>query len=129
MWNKNIATIAFAYFCLFQYETESFFHHRFRKYSFETHNIKMRSSSTHLNYQTDNKAANVITSETDSYLKSIINYGDNRMARKAVNILETMIDDDIDPTERHYTATIQACGRSDQYKLGTSITMLIKAYM
>ena len=99
---------------IFHSTTEGFLHH-FNKYS-RFHNIN--NVKTQLKYQNNN---NVITSETDSFLKSIISYGENRMARKAIKILEKMVDDELEPSEMHYTATIRACGISDQYKLAYEI--------
>jgi pentatricopeptide repeat protein len=49
------------------------------------------------------------------------NIGNNRMARRAVGVLQKMPAYRILPEEIHYTAAIWACEKSDQYQLAISV--------
>ena len=44
-------------------------------------------------------------------------YGDNRMAKRAVRILKDMYDNGVDPTVTHYNAALWACEKSDMFTL------------
>ncbi len=67
-------------------------------------------------------AADMIDGESAQFLKSIRDYGDARMARRAIQILNNMQEKgDLQPTELHYTATIQACQNSDQYEAALKV--------
>ena len=55
------------------------------------------------------------------FLKNIEEYGNARMARRAVGILSKMPSYREMPKQEHYTAAIWACENSDQYKLAMSV--------
>lgn len=56
-----------------------------------------------------------------SFLTNIIEYGNNRMARRAVGILSKMPAYKVEPTIDHYNAALWACENSDAYELGQSV--------
>ena len=56
-------------------------------------------------------------SQSTQLLAKIQDYGDNRMARRAMDILRSMTKKhELEPLEPHYTATIWACAKSDMYE-------------
>ena len=55
------------------------------------------------------------------FLKNIEEYGNARMARRAVGILSKMPAYREMPKQEHYTAAIWACENSDQFKLAMSV--------
>jgi pentatricopeptide repeat domain-containing protein 1 len=60
---------------------------------------------------------NVLDTEATQFLTKIQDYGNNRMARRAVEVLNSMTKKhQLQPLEPHYTATIQACANSDMYE-------------
>ena len=61
------------------------------------------------------------------FLKNIEEYGNARMARRAVGILSKMPSYREIPRQEHYTAAIWACENSDQYKLALSVFGEMKA--
>eukprot|EP01038_Epipyxis_sp_PR26KG_P010017 gene10017-13473_t len=62
-----------------------------------------------------------ISIESTGFLNNIIEYGNNRMARRAVGILQKMPSYRIIPQEIHYTEAIWACEKSDQFQLALSV--------
>ena len=62
-----------------------------------------------------------ISSQSCGFLKNIVEYGNNRMARRAVGILQKMPAYKQQPTEVHYNAAIWACEKSSQYELAKSV--------
>mmetsp|Transcript_22714 Transcript_22714/g.38056 ORF Transcript_22714/g.38056 Transcript_22714/m.38056 type:complete len:500 (-) Transcript_22714:74-1573(-) len=68
-----------------------------------------------------------ISVEAYGFLNNIKQYGDNRMARRAVGILQKMPAYNVMPTEIHYTETLWACEKSDQYKLAYSVYQEMQA--
>lgn len=65
--------------------------------------------------------------ESCGFLKNIEEYGNARMARRAVGILSKMPSYREFPKQEHYTAAIWACENSDQYKLAMSVFGEMKA--
>lgn len=61
------------------------------------------------------------------FLKNIEEYGNARMARRAVGILSKMPAYREIPKQEHYTAAIWACEKSDQFKLAMSVFEEMKA--
>ena len=61
------------------------------------------------------------------FLKNIEEYGNARMARRAVGILSKMPAYREIPKQEHYTAAIWACENSDQFKLAMSVFEEMKA--
>lgn len=62
-----------------------------------------------------------VSIESRGFLKNIIEYGNNRMARRAVGVLQKMPAYRVYPTEEHYTQAIWACEKSDQFALAMSV--------
>lgn len=59
--------------------------------------------------------------DNGGFLKNIIEYGKNRMARRAVGILSKMPSYRIMPRIEHYNAALWACMNSDMFELGVSV--------
>ena len=60
---------------------------------------------------------NPMGSESTQFLAKIQDYGNNRMARRAIEVLKSMTKKhQLQPLEPHYTATIQACANCDMYE-------------
>lgn len=57
----------------------------------------------------------------DSFLKNIKEYGNARMARRAVGVLQKMPSFRVTPTVDHYNEAIWACEKSDQYPLAMNV--------
>jgi pentatricopeptide repeat protein len=55
------------------------------------------------------------------FLSNIMEYGKNRMARRAVGILQKMPAYRVFPTTEHYDAALWACANSDQFQLAVSV--------
>lgn len=65
---------------------------------------------------------NLVTSiDTCSFLKNIQEYGNNRMARRAVGVLQKMPAYRVYPQQEHYTEVIIACEKSDMYRLAVGV--------
>lgn len=62
-----------------------------------------------------------ISNESKTFLKNITEYGKNRMARRAVGLLQKMRAYNVTPTVLHYTHALWACENSQQYTLGMSV--------
>ena len=67
-----------------------------------------------------------ISIEPCSFLTNIKAYGDARMARRAVGILEKMKAYRAIPGEEHYTAAIWACEKSDQFDQAMGVLKKMK---
>lgn len=57
----------------------------------------------------------------DAFLKNIKEYGNARMARRAVGVLQKMPAFRVTPTADHYNEVLWACEKSDQYALAISV--------
>lgn len=68
-----------------------------------------------------------ISIESMGFLNNIKEYGNNRMARRAVGILSKMPSYKCLPQEIHYTSAIWACENSDQFNLAVSVYNEMKA--
>ena len=75
----------------------------------------------------DSASLDALDGQSAQFLKSIKDYGDARMARRSIKVLENMREKDLKPTELHYTATIQACEKSDRYQQALEIYGEMKA--
>ena len=70
---------------------------------------------------------NAMCSDSTQILAKIQDYGNNRMARRAVELLRWMTKKhDLQPLEPHYTATIWACANSDMYERARDIYQRMK---
>jgi pentatricopeptide repeat protein len=56
-----------------------------------------------------------------SFLKNIVEYGNNRMARRAIGVIQKMPAYKVYPTEAHYNAGLWACENSLQFQLAFSL--------
>lgn len=65
--------------------------------------------------------------ESCSFLNNIREYGNARMARRAVGILQKMPAYFVAPTIDHFNAAIEACEKSDSYALAVSVYEQMKA--
>lgn len=61
-----------------------------------------------------------------NFLSNILEYGKNRMARRAVGVLQKMPAYRVYPTTEHYDAALWACQNSDQFQLAMSVYMEMK---
>lgn len=74
------------------------------------------------NINSDEEKMKLVTSiDSCGFLKNIVEYGNNRMARRAVGVLQKMPAYRIRPQEEHYTQTIWACEKSSSYNLAISV--------
>lgn len=76
--------------------------------------------------QFQNHSKEPMEPEQLQFLSSIINYGNNRMARRAVEVLKKM-SSKVAPREEHYTAAIWACENSDQYETAKEVFREMKS--
>jgi pentatricopeptide repeat protein len=68
-----------------------------------------------------------ISIESIGFLNNIIEYGNNRMARRAVGILQKMPAYGVLPQEEHFTQAIWACEKGSQFQLAISVYDEMKA--
>ena len=63
-----------------------------------------------------------MSAKSVQYLRKIEDYGSNRMARRAVQVLDDMVSrQQFQPQEAHYTATVWACANSDMFDSAVEI--------
>ncbi len=59
--------------------------------------------------------------KSDGFLQNIVEYGNARMARRAVGVLQKMVAFKTFPRQEHYNAAILACENSNSYALAVSV--------
>lgn len=77
---------------------------------------------------TEEKISLDIGIKSCSFLKNIVEYGNNRMARRAVGVIQKMPTYKVYPTEVHYNAGLWACENSMQFQLALSLCMEMKDF-
>lgn len=62
-----------------------------------------------------------LSTQSRGFLTSIVDYGNARMAKRAVDTLNKMSDYKCAPVEEHYTEALWACCKSDMYELALEV--------